>query len=807
MLTKSWLAIAASPAVLLLGSLTADAQGIEEIVVTAQKREQNINDVPIAISAYTRQTISELGIRSAEDMEQLTPGLEVNTVGGVGTKVWTIRGVGFNDYSAGASSTVGIYFDEVSIPYPVMATGMFFDTERVEVLRGPQGHLFGRNTTAGQINFITAKPTPDLSAGFKAGVGNYETVDFEGFVSGPFSDSVRGRLAFATTQRGEGWQESSSRPGDELGEIDRMGLRGILDFDVGDSGSALLSVNYNDDQSDNVAPTAFDGTIVGNPFPTTRGAPFNSNGELEQFVNFSTDNNEVADWTNGPGGALRPQRDNQLFGGSARLTFGIGEMELISLTAFNSFERAEANDWDGTALNDSSNINVTDIDVFSQEFRLAGGTDRVTWVGGAYYSTDDVSEDYNYFFGEGRFGINQLDTRYDQETDTIAAFGQVEWDLNDQVGFLVGLRFTSEDRKWRGCTNDATPPDLDFSGSPGPNLPLNVFLNNIINGAGVLTPNGLLNDAFNIPNGLPPVVPLAENGCGTFNDLLGTPGAGQYGVFEREINADEPMWKVGVNYAPTDGTLVYGSIANGFKSGGFNGANSNTHSQLVPYRPEELLAYEAGVKATLADATLQVNGAVFYYDYEDKQENEDAVTPVGNIGGLSNIPESEIIGADFEVTWRPTDVLIVRGGASFLDTEIKEWMQVDTQLSQFPVTVRRDASGFELPNAPSFSGNLTLAYDFMVGSSYLLTPAFDVIHRGETSGDLENSWFREAYTLTNVRVTLASALDDRWSVQLWSRNVFDEDFYTSGQSGGNFTVTRINGMPRTWGVSLDMRFD
>ena len=791
----------------LLVSAMAGAEAMEEIIVTAQKREQNINDVPIAISAYTRQAVSDLGIRSAEDMEQLTPGLEVNTVGGVGTKVWTIRGVGFNDYSAGASSTVGIYFDEVSIPYPVMATGMFFDTERVEVLRGPQGHLYGRNTTAGQINFISAKPTPEFNAGFSAGLGNYETLDFESYLSGPFSDTVRGRLAFATTQRGEGWQESSSRPGDKLGEIDRLGLRGLLDVDLGDSGSLLLRVHYNDDQSDNVAPTAFDGTIVGLPFPTTHGGPFNGNGELEQFVNFSTGDNEVADWTNGPNGELRPQRDNQLLGASARVNVAIGEMELVSLTAFDSFERAEANDWDGTALNDSSNINVTDIDVFSQEVRLSGGTDQMTWLGGVYYSTDDLSEDYNYFFGEGRFGINQLDTRYEQETDSIAAFGNLEWDLTDRVGFLLGLRYTSEDRKWQGCTNDATPPDLDFSASPGPNLPLNVFLNNIINGPGVLTPNGLLNDGFNFPNGLPAVMPLAPNGCGTFNDLLGTPGAGQYGVFAREINADELMWKVGLDFAPNDNTLVYGTIASGFKSGGFNGANSNTHSQLVPYLPEELLAYEAGVKSTLAEGTLQFNGAVFYYDYRDKQENEDAVTPVGNIGGLSNIPKSEIISADIEIMWRPTDALIVQGGASFLDTEIKEWMQVDTQLSSFPVTVRRDASGFELPNAPSFSGNLTVAYDFTVGGNYLLTPALDVIHRGETSGDLENSWFREDYTLTNVRVTLASAFNDRWSVQLWSRNAFDEDYYVSGQSGGNFTLTRINGMPRTWGVSLDMRFD
>lgn len=789
-----------------LVSTAAIAQGIEEVVVTAQKREQGINDVPITISAYTEDTVEDLGIRSAEDMEYLTPGLEVNTTGGVGTKVWTIRGVGFNDYSTGASSTVGIYFDEVAIPYPVMATGMFFDTERVEVLKGPQGDLYGRNTTAGQISFISAKPTESFESGFSAGIGNFETFEFDGFLSGPISDGVRGRVAFATTQRGEGWQESLSRPGDELGEIDRYAVRGFLDFDIGDRATLQLKGYYNDDQSDNVAPTAFDGTIVGRPFPTTRGGPFNGAGELEPTVIFSTDDNVAADWTNGTNGELRPQRDNQLFGVSARLSVDVGEMELVSLTSYDGLERDEANDWDGTALNDSSNINVTDIDVFSQELRLSGGTDRADWVAGIYYSTDDVDEDYNYFFGQGRFGISQLDTRYQQETDSIAAFGHLEWDITEKLGVLGGLRYTNEDRYWEGCTNDASPADIDLSGLPGPNLPLNIFLNGIINGPGVLTPNGLLNDAFNIPNGLAPVAPLAQNACGTFNDLVGTPNAGQYAVFAREISASEVMWKVGLDYAPNDDVLLFGTISKGFKSGGFNGANSNTHSQLLPYDIEELLAYELGVKATVLDARMQVNGSIFFYDYEDKQERNPAVTPVGNISGLTNVPESEIYGAEVEIFWQPSDRWTIQSGLSFLETEVKEWFATDSIASSFPNEVLFDASGRQLPNAPEFSGNLTVAYEFPMANGYTLRPALDVIHRGETSGEITPENFRESYTLTNLRLTLTPPEDDRWSLQLWTRNAFDEDYYISGQTGGNFTYTRINGLPRTWGVTLDMNF-
>jgi iron complex outermembrane receptor protein len=799
-------AVSALAVLIAFGVGNVHAQAIEEIVVTATKREQSINDVPIAISAYNRETVHDLGIRSAEDMEQLTPGLEVNTTGGVGTKIWTIRGVGFNDYSTSATSTVGLYFDEVAIPYPVMATGMFFDTERIEVVRGPQGDLYGRNTTAGQVSYVSAKPTDEFQAGFNAGIGNFETFEMEGFVSGPLSDSVRGRIAVATTQRGEGWQESLSRPGDKLGEIDRFAVRAFLDLDIGDIGGLLLKAHYNNDQSDNLAPTAFDGTIVGLPFPTRHGAPFNTTGQLEQFVIYSTDNNEAADWTNGPNGELRPRRDNELSGVSAKLTLDIGELELVSVTGFDTFERSEANDWDGTALNDSSNINVTDIDVFSQEIRLSGDRETMNWLAGVYYASDDLDEDYNYFFGEGRFGINQLDTRFSQETDAIAVFGHAEWDLTDRTSLILGLRYTSEDRLWTGCTHDATPPDIDFSGSPGPNLPLNVFLNNIINGPGVITPNGLMNDAFNIPNNLPLLTPLAVNGCGTFNDVLGTPNAGQYGVFSREISADETMWKVGLDFAPNDDVLLYGTISKGFKSGGFNGANSNTHSQLEPYRIEEVLAYEAGIKATLLEATMQLNGSVFYYDYTDKQERNPAVTPVGNISGLTNIPESEILGAEVEIMWQATDSLLIQTGLSFLDTEVKEWMATDGIASSYPNEVLFDASGSELPNAPNFSGNLTVAYEFPVGS-YYLEPAFDLIYRGETTGDIAPENMRESYTLANARVTLSPDDSGRWAVQLWSRNLFDEDYYVSGQTGGNFTVVRTNGLPRTWGLNLEMNFE
>ncbi len=247
-------ALAAALAVIGSGISQAAFSATLEEVVTAQKRSQSANDVGITINAFTGDQIRDFGIATAEDLATLTPGLTINETAATGVPLYTIRGVGFQDYSTAASSTVGLYFDEVAMPYTVMTRGLVFDTERVEVLKGPQGDLYGRNTTAGQINFVSAKPSDEFGGGIIGSYGNYEAYDIEGFVTGPITDSVKGRLAFKTTQSGEGWQKSTTR-NDELGEKDATALRGLLSIDFNDDLSLLLIGHYIKDESDNKANT------------------------------------------------------------------------------------------------------------------------------------------------------------------------------------------------------------------------------------------------------------------------------------------------------------------------------------------------------------------------------------------------------------------------------------------------------------------------------------------------------------------------------------------------------------------------
>ncbi|WP_241263097.1 TonB-dependent receptor [Parahaliea mediterranea] len=797
--TAMWGAVVAA---LMAPGQAALAAQIEEVVVTAQKREQGANDVGITINAFTGEQLQDFGVLTAEDVAMMTPGLTVNETAATGVPLYTIRGVGFQDYSTAASSTVGIYFDEVAMPYTVMTRGLVFDTARVEVLKGPQGDLYGRNTTAGQINFISNKPTREFEAGVIGSYGSYETFDLEGFVSGG-NDLVQGRLALKTTQSSEGWQESTSRD-DELGEKDATAVRGIINVDATDTLRFMLIAHYVKDQSDNRANSPYNGNDIGlgefsNPYtpldeyrlPT--GSHF---GETPPW--YTTGDAEAADWTNsytspitGKTFNLRPQRDNELTGFMGRMDWDIGEMTLTAITGYDEFERTESNDWDGGFYTDSSNINTTDLEVFSQEIRLSGDTGQLSWIAGLYYSHDEMEEYYHYFMADSVFGLGsvpwgvdlfaatpilELDTKYEQETESAAVFGHVEWMFAEKWRLTLGARYTEEERDWAGCTFIAEDGSL----------------------------GGFLNAQFGAA--------LGPGDCGTINDnpdspnyifsVIGTPAVNDaFQVYKDTIDTKRWMGKIGLDYALSDDVLLYGTISNGFKSGGFNGANSNTTQQLQPYDEEVLTSYEIGAKTTLLDGSMQLNAATFFYDYEDKQEQDIAVTFVGNISGLTNVPKSEIFGAELDLQWLPIDGLMINAGIAWLDTEVTEWDAVDPVASAWPVTVTRDVSGIELAQSPEWSYTALVSYEWPLGDALKMEVAGDVSFTDDTTGGAEPQNATEDYTIFNARLGLGSQ-DGQWRALLWARNLTDEDYYPAAYTGGNGPYVRSYGMPRTYGVTL-----
>ena len=376
---------------------------LEEVIVTAQKREQDINDVGITVNAFTAAQLENYGVRSAEDLEALTPGMTITNSQPSGVPIYTIRGVGFAEFSTTASSTVGLYFDEVSIPYSVMSRGALFDMERIEVLKGPQGDLYGRKTTAGQINFITRKPTAEPEAGIKLGYSRFDVIEAEGFVSGPLTDSVQARLAAKTTQSaGDGWQKSLSRAGDTLGEKDDVAVRGLVNIDINDDASVLLNIHYFRDESENLAATPFDGLTLGFPgslnipplsqtnliyadgsptrvLPATPGLEFLPPVD----ITFSEDSPRAADW----GENYRPGRNNTLKGISAKLDWDFGNINVTSITAYDHFDRTELYDSSGVNFEDAYSENNTDVKVFTQELRISSSSiPKLYWLAGVLMS-------------------------------------------------------------------------------------------------------------------------------------------------------------------------------------------------------------------------------------------------------------------------------------------------------------------------------------------------------------------------------------------------------------------------------------
>lgn len=803
-------------AAVLLASLGAAGQTLaqtqlEEVMVTAQKRAQGANDIGMTVNAFTGETLQQLGVATAEDLAQFTPGLTINDTAATGVPLYSIRGVGFQDYSTGASSTVGLYFDEVAMPYTVMSRGAVFDIARVEVLKGPQGDLYGRNTTGGQINFISNRPTEEFEAGIRLGYGSYSVFDAEGFISGGLTDSVQGRLAFKTTQSDEGWQESLTR-NDELGEKDTTALRGMINFDFNDDVSLLLRAHYVEDNSDNKAQTAYNGLQSG------QGSVSNAHLPLQDYTDergsgvintltstppwFSTGDNEAADWSNsytsditGETFNLRPARDNELKGASAHLDWNFGNFSLASITAYDEFEREEANDWDGGAFNDSSNINTTELETFSQELRISGESDNLLWIAGLYYSTDEVDEFYKYFMPDSRFGngstefglgpyilapILQLDTKYKQETESKAIFGHIEYTFAEDFRLTLGARYTEEERDWEGCTFSASDNSLGN------------FLNTLFGASLQAGDCGTIDDDPDSPNYI-----FKMLAAGTPNEA--------FHVYKDSIDTQKWMGKIGLDYAINDDVLLYASWSRGFKSGGFNGANSNTTLQLQPYEEEELDSYELGAKSTLLDGSMQLNASVFFYDYKDKQEQDPAITFVGAISGLTNVPESEIYGAEVDMQWMPLDGLLVNFGAAYLDTEITKWQATDPVASSWPTVVTYDASGLELPQAPEWSVNGLVNYQWSVSDSMFMEIGGDFNYKDATTGGASPEDATEDYTIFNARLTIGDQ-GGQWDAQLYARNLTDEYYYPSAFRGGNGPFVRSVGMPRTYGISVGYNF-
>jgi len=709
--------------------------GIEEVVVTAQRREQSAQDVGLALSVVGGNKLDEKNITTVNDLENAVPSLEVDSQFGSGQPQFRIRGVGAREYSANNASTVGIYVDEVAYPYTVATQGLLFDIARLEVLRGPQGTLYGRNTTGGAVNVISNKPTRVFDAGASLEYGGYDKLSAEGFVSGPLGQNVRARLAVATEQGGA-WQFNRTT-GEKLGDADRLAVRGRLVWDVTERTSVDVIAHWSKDQSDGLGfrlLTTY-AALGGPTYPADtawRITGWKISPQLAAIAGVGTD--------------AKPFRDNEGKGASVTVRSDLGFADLTSVTAYQTFSRREYNDWDSTPYAESDVFFHNDIEVTSQELRLSSkNTGRFQWLTGAYYTNETIS---GGFYTQFRAVADVVDTAYTQKVDALGIFANASLALTDRLSLVGGLRYEDETRKLIG------------------------FRTKPVTGAGAFAP---------------------------FDDTTGL---------------DDVTGRLGLEWRPATSLLLYTNVSKGLKSGGFTTYNrtSASNEAVSAFAPEEVIAYEAGLKSDFFDNRLRVNAAAFYYDYKNQQVQGYVVDRLlGYVGKITNSPKSHIAGAEVELTWRVTRGFEISQYLAYKNGEYDEYTEVDRTATSaanpvdgpYTTIIYSDKSGERLPFPKiNYGGSIsyewaTKGLDWRVETNYA--------YRSDLYSVTSTSII-PSYWVANANLSFAPT-GSHYRFTLWGRNIFNE-YYEETRNGFNSSSRRTTSphQPATFGIRIQYRY-
>ena len=446
------------------GALASDNGVLEEIVVTAQRRVESAQNVGIAMSVISGLSLSEKSIGYVNDLQNAVPSLQVEPAFGSSQPQFRLRGIGFIDYTSNNTSPVGVSLDGVAFALPIQTQGQLFDIDRVEVLRGPQGTLYGRNTTGGEINFISNRPTADPHAGFSLEYGSHNELNAEGFVSGSIAEGLLGRFAVATEQGGA-WQRNRVT-GQSLGDKDKIAVRGQLQWDPTEAVDFRLGVHGAQDKSDE------QGLYLLQPFTPGSGPPAIP-ADTSRYATGWALNPTFAKLI-GISANSKPGLDASNDGVDLTANIDFGGAKLTSITAYNKLIRREYADWDATQFDDSDEYLNSDLNVFSQELRLAGNNGPFGYVAGLFYSNEDLRENFFSDLTDRLGGIAV--TTYEQVANSVGVFAQGNYQINDTLKATLGVREDHESRELIGLNTAFLPgaPSLTggaLGGSITSNLP------------------------------------------------------------------------------------------------------------------------------------------------------------------------------------------------------------------------------------------------------------------------------------------------------------------------------------------------
>lgn len=739
--------------------------GVGEIVVTAQRRAERINEVPLSIQAFSGDTLTARGITDATDLSKLVTGFSFSD-SAFAAPIYTLRGVGFSDGSLASTSTVAIYQDEVPLPYPAMTRGAMLDVQRVEVLKGPQGTLYGQNSTGGAINYIANRPTEELSGKFLAEYGRFDTIRAEAAMSGAIAPGVRVRIAANTLQSGD-WQRSITR-NDTLGAQHRSAGRFLLDWDASETFTVSLNLNGWVDRSDTQAPQ-----LVKKIFSNAANIPVTPSATVNAPLIDGTSARD-ADWAPGVDYA----RDDNFF--QAALTLGAdlgGGIDFKSISAYSRYRTDSMVNRSGMASIDLDTRFQGKINSRYQELRLSGGSEPFTWIVGGNYRNDDLVDHARYLSKDATNAIavgipyNGSQVNSDQSIKALGIFANADYDLTNTVALNLGMRYSSERQHFVGCNYDPGTNDIGRA--------LTIIAN-----------------ALRAGQGLPPLATaIPAGGCMSLDANL-TPN-----VADLRLKEGNFAFRGALTWKPSNDVLAYASISRGYKSGAFATIPATSHAQFAPAKQEEVMAYEIGTKLTLADRKVQFNTALFYYDYTDKQLRGRRLEPVfGPLGLIVNIPKSRVWGIEADVAARPVDGLNLNASVMYLNTKIKEF----TGINNSGQTENFAGSPFNF--SPKWQINGGFEYAFQSAGDIEPFVGADVTYRSSTGAFFGTSqdYNIDAYTLLDLRAGIRSR-DHGWSASIWAKNVTNT-YYWTNVTRGNDTVARSPAMPATYGATLSYSF-
>lgn len=724
----------------------AESEVIEEVLVTAQRRAQNPQDVPISMTVLTGDDLRDLNIRSTGELGAHVPNLKIYNDSGENSAVQVvIRGV----YSNGQTYMVGpsalVYSDDVLLDSYLSQGVAFFDAQRVEVLKGPQGTLFGRNATAGAVQVISNRPADDNYA--EVSYGSYSQIRFEGAVGREVSETVGFRVAGYYDQK-DGWFDNIAN-GDELYESEAYAVRAMLEIEPSDNVDVLIKAQYVETdqhpliwQSSVPSPHPFTGfglddSALVNPGP----------GSDWEKGNLSFTDSEFEDTF----------EDTQF---SVTLNWTLGDVLLTSITAYEEYEWSFLNDADSTATDIFHFFNAVDYEGITQEVRLTSQSDApLQWIVGGFYQdtemTSRVADDFTDLFllfglSDPENGFGDMDL-IDHESESWAIFIHTDYAWTDQLKTTHGVRYTKDElSRKRTALNSSMFPRT--SRTSFTNLALH---------------SDFGSDPLNVN-------------------------------YADGDEVDEITWRLAAEYVVDEDVLLYGSVSTGYKAGAL-GANWNSlQNQYVHVDPETVLSYELGLKSQWFGQRLMVNAAVFLYDYEDYQ----SATTIGNDFSFSrsdiNIPEVEFQGFELEISARPIDNLWIQLGLGYVDAEIEKYVSnalVDLAGNRPPRTSEMDVNGIVRYDIPLRSGTLS--------------PQIDFEYVGDFYTDSENTLELGDYWRVNARLAYqheSSGIE----VNVFVENIGDDkelqNVYAPNDAFGLGTDLQVRDLGRTWGLSVRKSF-